>query len=206
HFEKESEAKTAVEALDGHIHRGSNIRVEVSRSRVRQKAGMGGKGECYRCGAEGHWSRECPRGPSRGRSGGSHRDRGADRYNPYDRDPYYSLPPDPYDYYARARAFPPYPYDRYRLDYEYERRLAALPPLPRESLYRDFTDRPGPEYYRRPSPTRDPYYDFYERRRLAALDPYGDKIRTSSATATRSSDNYEPVSRLPMQSRVPGPY
>ncbi|RUS76665.1 hypothetical protein EGW08_015555 [Elysia chlorotica] len=165
---------------------------------------MGGKGECYRCGGEGHWSKECPRGPTRGR-GGSSRGRGIDRFAPYDRDPYYPPPPDPYDYYARDRALPPYPYDRYRMDYE--RRLAALPPLPRESAYRDYSDRPSPEYYRRPSPPRDPYYDFYERRRLAALDPYGDKLRApSSSFAGSSNDDYQVPTRAPMQGRVPGPY
>ncbi|GFR88282.1 RNA-binding protein 4 [Elysia marginata] len=206
HYEKESEAKAAVETLDGKVHRGSNIRVEISRSRVRQKAGMGGKGECYRCGGEGHWSKECPRGPSRARSGGSRGGRGGDRFNPYDRDPYYPPPPDPYDYYARARALPLHPYDRYRM--EYERRLAALAPLPRDSLYGDYSDRPSPDYYRRPSPPRDPYYDFYERRRLAALefDPYEDKLRAASSAAEGLSSSDYSSSRSLMQSRVPGPY
>lgn len=25
---------------------------------------MGGKGQCYRCGRQGHWSKECPRNPA----------------------------------------------------------------------------------------------------------------------------------------------
>lgn len=208
HYEQESEAEAAVEAMDGHVHCGKHIRVEVSRSSVRQRAGMGGKGECYRCGGEGHWSKECPRGPTRSKSGASSRGRGDNsRYSPYSRDSYYPPPPDPFDYYARARGLPSYAYDRYRM--EYERRLAALPPLPGDSLYRDFDGKDSLDYYRRPSPPRDPYYDFYERRRLAALDPYGDKLRApSSSSEGLSSSNYQAQSRSMSlsHSRVPGPY
>ncbi|CAG5114747.1 unnamed protein product [Candidula unifasciata] len=196
HFENETEAKAAVEAMDGFQHHGKNIRVEISRSKVRQKAGMGGKGECYRCGGEGHWSKECPRGPSRG----SGRDR-RDRYNPYERDPYY---PYPYDYYARARLLPPLPYDRYRYD-AYERsRLPPLPP-PRDPLYRDF-GRESADYYRRPSPPRDPYYDYYERRRLAELDSYADTLGGSAAAASGGQNDMKSLSRASMQGRIPGPY
>ncbi|KAH9509049.1 hypothetical protein Btru_048887 [Bulinus truncatus] len=195
HFEKEAEAKAAVEALDGYLHRGGNIKVEVSRSKVRQKAGMGAKGECYRCGGEGHWSKECPRGPSRGRG---RNDR--DRFSPYDREPFY---PDPYDYYARARMMPPHPYDRYRFD-PYERRLPPPPPpMGREPLYRDF-GRHSPDYYRRSSPPRDPYYEYYDRRRMAPMDPYGDKIQNQGPVG---GEDMKPMPRPPpMQGRVPGPY
>ncbi|BFZ11914.1 hypothetical protein BsWGS_14952 [Bradybaena similaris] len=186
HFENEAEAKAAVEAMDGTMHHGNKIRVEMSRSRVRQKAGMGGKGECFRCGREGHWSKECPRGPSRGRG---------DRFGPYDREPYY---PDPYDYYARARMLPPIPYDRYSRYDPYERRLPALPPP--DSLYHDF-GRASPDYYRRPSPPRDPYYDYYERRRLAAIDAYGDSLGVSSV----ATSEIKTFTRT-LQGRVPGPY
>uniref|UniRef100_A0A0B6Y7N7 RNA-binding protein lark n=1 Tax=Arion vulgaris TaxID=1028688 RepID=A0A0B6Y7N7_9EUPU len=195
HFEKEAEAKAAVDALDGYDHHGSSIRVEISRSKVRQKAGMGGKGECYRCGGEGHWSKECPRGPSRDRG----RDRG-DRYSPYDRDPFY---PDPYDYFARARLLPPLPFDRYRFD-PYDRRIPPLP-LQRDSLFRDF-GRVSQDYYRRSSAAQDPYYDFYERRRMALLDAYGDKLTASSGAGSDIADDIKPLSRSAMQGRVPGPY
>jgi RNA recognition motif-containing protein len=198
HFEKEAEAKAAADALDGYVHHGRNIRVEVSRSKVRQKAGMGGKGECYRCGGEGHWSKECPRGPSRGQGRG----RGNDRYNPYERDPYY---PDPYaDYYARARLLPPIPYDRYRSYDPYDRRLPPLPP-PREPLYRDF-GRQSPDYFRRSSPPRDAYYDYYDRRRMAEMDPYGDKLSGSAGGAAGPADDIKSLARNSMQGRVPGPY
>ena len=32
---------------------------QLSTSNVRQRPGMGGD-KCYRCGKEGHWSKECP--------------------------------------------------------------------------------------------------------------------------------------------------
>ena len=34
----------------------------MSTSGVRQRPGMGGD-QCYRCGREGHWSKECPQYP-----------------------------------------------------------------------------------------------------------------------------------------------
>ena len=41
---------------------GNSIRVQMSTSGVRQRPGMGGD-QCYRCGREGHWSKECPQYP-----------------------------------------------------------------------------------------------------------------------------------------------
>ncbi|ESO86213.1 hypothetical protein LOTGIDRAFT_129619 [Lottia gigantea] len=55
HYATEEEAHSAVENLNGFLFCGSKLRVEVSKSRVRPKPGMGGKGECFRCGREGHW-------------------------------------------------------------------------------------------------------------------------------------------------------
>ena len=103
-----------------------------------------------------------------GREGGRDSRNGGGRFQVYDRPPYsdYSRP-DPYaDYYARSRMMAAY--DRYAMD-PYERRMA--PGAIRGSsgssdpYSRDPYARPSPEYYARRSPPRDPYYDYYERRR-----------------------------------------
>lgn len=95
-----------------------------------------------------------------GGGGGDRFGRGRGGGAGFNRDPYY---PDPYDYYVSRRAPPPHPYDRYSRFDPYERRLPAVPP-------RDFYDVPprsGDDYYRRspPPPARDPYYDYYMKRR-----------------------------------------
>lgn len=148
HYAEESEAKAATAGLDGAPFYGFNLKVEISRSKVRQKAGMGGQSGCYRCGGAGHWSKDCPRGGTRrpgergGRGGGFMR--GGGRFPPYDRPPF--PPRDDYDDFYRGRVLPPSPYERYRFD-PYERRM---PPMSRDPYSR--------------GPSRDPYYDFgYDR-------------------------------------------
>ncbi|KAL4238931.1 hypothetical protein ACF0H5_003637 [Mactra antiquata] len=132
HYENPDEAKQAQAELNNTEFEGSVLTVELSHSRVRHKPGMGGKQECYRCGKEGHWSKDCPKGPSRPRR----------------------PPSDHYDYY-RDRYPPPPPPDRYRPYADpYDRR----PPMPRDPYYSTAADpysRPPPEYYGR----RDPYYE-----------------------------------------------
>lgn len=164
HFENPEDAKIAVTELDGSDFQGTAMKVQLSHSRVRQKPGMGGKNECYKCGKDGHWSKDCPRGGTRPRGGRSG--------DPYERDPYYDPYPDPY---YRER-LPPPPRDRY-MPYPdpYERRLAErrLPPPPpiRDPYYRDRDPyaRPPPEFYSRRAPPRDPYLDLYLRRPLPPL-------------------------------------
>lgn len=64
HMSSDEEAKAAIEGLNNSDFMGSKISVEISHSKVRQRPGMGGKGQCYRCGRQGHWSKECPRNPA----------------------------------------------------------------------------------------------------------------------------------------------
>ena len=54
HYESAEDAQAAVEGLNGKNIHGSNIRVQLSTSKVRQKPGMN-EGQCYRCGDSGHW-------------------------------------------------------------------------------------------------------------------------------------------------------
>jgi len=185
HYGEPEDAKAAADSLDNSEFEGSTITVQLSRSKVRQKAGMGGETGCYRCGKEGHWSKDCPKFPPRGGArggsrggrgrGGGYRDDydsygggrggGYDDYSygrggGYDEDPYY-------DSYRRPAPYGAPPRDRYRpYDDPYARRRPAPRAPPADPYYdRDPYARPPPDYYRR-SPPRDPYYDAYKR------DPY----------------------------------
>jgi len=177
HFESADDAKAAADSLDGSDMDGTSITVQLSRSRVRQKPGMGDVNGCYRCGEEGHWSKNCTKYPPGGSRGRDDRRGGRGGRGGYrgDRDDYYDRPPyrepygygrdaydDPYydDYYRRP--LPP-PRDRYR---PYDDPYARPRRPPADPYYdRDPYSRPPPDYYRR-SPPRDPYYDAYKR------DPY----------------------------------
>lgn len=207
HFDTNEDASAAVAALDNTEFQGATISVELSRSKVRTKPGMGNQNECYRCGKEGHWSKDCPKMPGR-RDRGDRGDRGGGRpmrggrssredygppSHPYSR---YPEPPrepyrDPYydDYYRRS-SYPPPP-DRYRPYDPYERRR---PPPPSDPYYdrdprdpRDPYARPPPDYYRRSPPPRDPYYDYY-RGRYPPPPSSADRYPPSSA------DRYPPPS------------
>jgi len=188
HYNVPEDAKAAADALDSTDFEGNTISVQLSKSKVRQKPGMGDVNGCYRCGKEGHWSKDCPKYPSRdyggrGRGGrdrggrGGARGRGArgydrERYDDYD--DYYDAPygRDPYahdDYGADPyyrRPYPP-PRDRYRPS-PYDDPYGRPRRPPADPYYeRDPYARPPPDYYaRRASPPRDPYYDAYKR------DPY----------------------------------
>lgn len=137
HMCSESEAKVCIENLHNTEFMGNTITVEASHSKVRPRPGMGGKGQCFRCGRQGHWSKECPRGPSRPPSASS-----SNGYRT--RDPYAALPPQPPSYvYRTERISPRYSTDRMRpYPDPYDRRAVVAPLPPRSSIY----DRHSPTH------------------------------------------------------------
>ncbi|RWS15815.1 RNA-binding protein 4B-like isoform X2 [Dinothrombium tinctorium] len=164
HMSTEEETKLAIDALNGSEFMGVKITVEASHSKVRPKPGMGGKGQCYRCGKSGHWSKECPR-------------------NSYDRFGYDSRAPPPMpppvgypDRYGSRYGPVRYPVERYDRGYgrpypdPYDRR--PIPP-PRDDYYyrRPYDDYP---YSRRSPPRSDRYGDrgYYDERSYSSCSKW----------------------------------
>ncbi|KAI1902647.1 hypothetical protein AGOR_G00018120 [Albula goreensis] len=93
HMERVEDAMEAINGLDNTAFQGKLMSVKLSTSRLRTAPGMGDRTGCYRCGQDGHWSKECPMdqngsyeagangyGPSRfGGGGGGSRGRGFPR-------------------------------------------------------------------------------------------------------------------------------
>lgn len=164
HMRSQEEARRAIEELNNSEFLGTTITVEMSHSKVRPRPGMGGKGQCFRCGRQGHWSKECPRGPSRAMMPG-----GSNGYRSHD--PYGSLPPPQSYVYRNDRMGSRYGGERIRPYPEpYDRRpmSSSLPP-PRPSAYDRRSPPAMPDYMypRAPSPvlppdmTRHSVYDAY---------------------------------------------
>ncbi|KAL1739265.1 hypothetical protein HDZ31DRAFT_69118 [Schizophyllum fasciatum] len=132
---------------------GNKIRVEISKGGSKSRHNLE-PGACFRCGASGHWARECPTfpGPPPGRRADPI-DRARDR-DPRDRD---YPPPPPREY--RRPVTPPYPPPRDYRDY---------PPAPPRRDYDDYPRRPPPVDYRDP---RYPPVD-YRYAPPPPVDPY----------------------------------
>ncbi|XP_030636407.1 RNA-binding protein 4.1-like [Chanos chanos] len=60
HMERVEDAMEAINGLDNTAFQGKLMSVKLSTSRLRTAPGMGERTGCYRCGQEGHWSKECP--------------------------------------------------------------------------------------------------------------------------------------------------
>ncbi|XP_036404947.1 RNA-binding protein 4.1 isoform X1 [Megalops cyprinoides] len=60
HMERVEDAMEAISGLDNTAFQGKLMSVKLSTSRLRTAPGMGERTGCYRCGQEGHWSKECP--------------------------------------------------------------------------------------------------------------------------------------------------
>uniref|UniRef100_A0A3P9HYP8 RNA binding motif protein 4.1 n=1 Tax=Oryzias latipes TaxID=8090 RepID=A0A3P9HYP8_ORYLA len=60
HMERMEDAMEAINKLDNTAFKGKLMSVKLSTSRLRTAPGMGDRSGCYRCGQEGHWSKECP--------------------------------------------------------------------------------------------------------------------------------------------------
>jgi len=198
HYVSSEDAKGAVAGLDDTEFQGERIKVELSHSRVRQKPGMGNQNQCYRCGRDGHWSKDCPKAPRKdARKPPGARDPydrdlyPKDAYAAAARDPYASslvrdaYSRDPYGYYrggdryassstSRDRYTPyPDPYDR--------RSAAPRTADPYSASSRDPYSRPPPDYYQRPQTSEsDPYYSaYYDRSRYPQQSSAGRQVSSS---------------------------
>jgi len=134
HMLGEAKAKAAIDALDDTEFMGTHIQVQFAKSK-----GKPAEDECFQCGKNGHWARDCPL-----------------RRRMYERDRY-----DRYDYY---RPVPPRYYDdRGPPDRDYYYRSRSPPPYGRRSphrytgSYEGYPSSSARDYYgRRYGPPRAP--------------------------------------------------
>ncbi|XP_022668113.1 RNA-binding protein 4-like [Varroa jacobsoni] len=110
HMMNDADAQAAIEALNGHEFRGVAILVEESRSRVRHQPGMGGRMTCFRCGRQGHWSKECRAGGVGSDGSTAYREY---RPGPYSRPPGYDRRGPPLRGGPASSSYAGSPYERY---------------------------------------------------------------------------------------------
>ncbi|KAF0290261.1 RNA-binding protein lark [Amphibalanus amphitrite] len=179
HMEGEDQAQAAIDELNGYQLHGQDIRVQMSTSSVRQVPGMDKLDICYRCGVQGHWSKDCGR-PAAGATGYGGAYAG---YAPA------AAPHDTWGGYQAAAAA------RERARYAPYPAYGPAPPTYRRDPYYDT------------APRRDPYYDvggyyaqpgYYEPARAVPADYYDeyDLYERRAAAARRAAplptDPYDP--------------
>uniref|UniRef100_A0AAV2KRF5 RNA-binding protein 4.1-like n=2 Tax=Knipowitschia caucasica TaxID=637954 RepID=A0AAV2KRF5_KNICA len=191
HMERLDDAMDAINNLDNAAFKGKLMSVKLSTSRLRTAPGMGDRASCYRCGEEGHWSKECPldqngypRNGSGPRSDGFDAPRFAGRGRNRGYNPGFGGEPE------FEGAYPPVPSSRgppgYRRGAAYESSVRYGPPAygggPEQDVARMYSAeaayRSSSSYYgavpsypvRRSAYERDPYeaVDYYERYRAGA--------------------------------------
>uniref|UniRef100_UPI00398ECD3B RNA-binding protein 4B-like n=1 Tax=Pristiophorus japonicus TaxID=55135 RepID=UPI00398ECD3B len=184
HMERGEDAMEAIKGLDGTDFKGKRMHVELSKSRLRIQPGMGEKNTCFRCGKDGHWSKECPTDRQELGIGYS-----ADYLDPYAVAPRYGESPfydSRYvDYYEKYRAGAygavgtPYP-DRWSSPYSSAMRERL--PKALEAYSQSAISQPPTYYGRDRSPLR----------RAAAATPVTDyaAAATEYAAATAAANNY----------------
>uniref|UniRef100_A0A8C6TPK9 RNA binding motif protein 4.1 n=1 Tax=Neogobius melanostomus TaxID=47308 RepID=A0A8C6TPK9_9GOBI len=191
HMDNMDDAMEAINKLDNAAFKGKLMSVKLSTSRLRTAPGMGDRASCYRCGEEGHWSKECPldqngyRNGSGPRSDGFDAPRFAGRGRNRGFNPGFSGGEPEY-----GGGYPPVPSSRgtgYRRGAGYESSVRYAPPppaayggVPDQDVTRmysgDASYRSSGSYYgavpsypaRRSAYERDPYVDYYERYRAGA--------------------------------------
>ncbi|MEE6521184.1 hypothetical protein FKM82_019263 [Ascaphus truei] len=177
------------------------MHVQLSTSRLRTTPGMGDKSRCYRCGKEGHWSKQCPLDhlAQELEQGAAYPpDPYADPYAPMSANPAAASYSTSYaervyyderercsivDYYQRYRVRPCSTYDPYA-----ERRMPPLPPPPAavSVAYRERIE--GYPYERHLLPPPPPLPNSYYSRERSPL-------RRASSTSS-SMEGYRAERRL----------